>query len=596
MSDATSQIIEPCPACGQLVDVTDEMPFSEVSCPNCGEGMRARRQFNNFTLLELVGEGGMGSVFKANDLNLQRSVALKILKKEAGSTESDWEKLAQEAKITASINHPHVVKVFSFGEDHGQFYLAMELVEKGSLDDLMGLQGKVSEAQVLGVGIQIAQGLQAALDRGLLHRDVKPGNILFADSTTAKIVDFGLALLLIEEAQERGEIWGTPYYIAPEKLDNRPEDFRSDLYSLGGTLFHALAGRPPFEASTASMVALKHIKSQAVSLQAFAPDVSSETAYVINRMLQKNPDDRYASYEDLIGHLTYARDTLLEKSKLPIRKKERVEVESTRTRTVVGLVWMVTLLVVLAGGVSLYIFRDSVFPSEENAAAAEAGIKSVEGFNQSIAAGRAEFLAGDYARAQETYAFAVQQAENLQPSRNWALALQGLSAMMAGDTRESAEIFTRLEKDGLFSSKSDDQKLGNFFAELGRLMAASRSILPGTANNYSSDTFEAFALLAFGLKDWEQGHPQDAAPFLKAFRGSNPTGSDSWIAAFKPVVEPYVTDYALYEALAKEATKINGTAEISAFRKKVADAQQQTTTGSGIRALLDSLVPAKEEN
>jgi serine/threonine protein kinase len=586
MSEATPQIIEPCPACGQLVDVSDEMPFSEVSCPNCAEEMRARRQFNNFTLIELVGEGGMGSVFKANDLNLQRPVALKILKKEAGSTESDWQKLAQEAKITASINHPHVVKVFSFGEDHGQFYLAMELVEKGSLDDLMGLQGRVSEAQVLGVGIQIAQGLQAALDRGLLHRDVKPGNILFADATTAKIVDFGLAVLLIEEAQERGEIWGTPYYIAPEKLDNRPEDFRSDLYSLGGTLFHALAGRPPFEASTASMVALKHIKSQAVSLQAFAPDVSSETAYVINRMLQKNPDDRYASYDELVGHLTYARDTLLEKTKQPTRKKERVEVESKQARTVMGLVWMATLLVVLLGGVALYVFRDAVFPGVGGAV----GIRSVESFNESISAGREQFLAGDYSRAQQTYAFAVEQAKDLQPSRNWALALQGLSALMAGDRRASVETFARLETDGLFSMKADDQRLANFFAELGRLMATPTSILPGTVSNYSADNFEAFALLAFGLKDWESGFPQDAAPFLKAFQRSDPQAPNAWIAAFQPVVEPYLADFALYESLAKDAAAIRGTDAVSAFEQKVKAAKGQTTTGSGIRALMDSLV------
>ncbi len=590
MSEATSQIIEPCPSCGQLVDVTDEMPFSEVSCPNCGEGMRARRQFNNFTLLELVGEGGMGSVFKANDLNLQRSVALKILKKEAGSTESDWEKLEQEARITASINHPHVVKVFSFGEDHGQFYLAMELVEKGSLDDLMTLQGKVSEAQVLGVGIQIAQGLQAALDRGLLHRDVKPGNILFADATTAKIVDFGLALLLIEEAQERGEIWGTPYYIAPEKLDNRPEDFRSDLYSLGGTLFHALAGRPPFEASTASMVALKHIKSQAVSLQAFAPDVSSETAYVINRMLQKDPDDRYASYEELIGHLSYARDTLMEKAKQPIRKKERVQVESKQTRTVIGIVWMATLLLVLAGGIALYIFRDSVFAGDGTDGENSSATLSVDAFNESIATGREQFIAGDYARAQETYAFAVEQAAGRQPSENWAVALHGLSALMAGDTRTSKEVFARLESGGLFSAKSGDQKLANFFVELGRLMAAPRSILPGTANNYSSKTFESFALFAFGLKDWESGEPGDAAPFLIAFKASDPAPPNGWIAAFKPVVEPYLADYALYEALKKEAAKVSGATALAGFETKVKQAKAKTTTGSGIKRLMDSLV------
>ncbi len=593
MSEATPQIIEPCPACGQLVDVTDEMPFSEVSCPQCGEAIRARRQFNNFTLLELVGEGGMGSVFKAKDLNLQRAVALKILKKEAGATESDWKKLAQEARVTASINHPHVVKVFSFGEDHGQFYLAMELVEKGSLDDLMTLQGRVSEAQVLGVGIQIAQGLAAALERGLLHRDVKPGNILFADATTAKIVDFGLALLLIEEAQERGEIWGTPYYIAPEKLDNRPEDFRSDLYSLGGTLFHALAGRPPFEASTASMVALKHIKSQAVSLQAFAPDVSSETAYVINRMLQKDPDDRYASYEELIGHLTYARDTLIEKSKQPSRKTERIQVETKRTRTVMGLIWMTTLLVVLASGVALYLFRDSVFPTDGSDAAVTE-LFSVDGFNASIAAGRQELITGRYAQARQTYALAVDQSQGRQPSRNWARALEGLSALLAGEMRTADEVFYALEMDGLFSDQAADQKLANFFVELGRLMSRKGAISPATAKRYAGDTFEAFALLAYGLKNWETGYVRDAAPFLKAYSRATPGVPNDWIMALAPVAAPYLVDIRAYEKLRAEAARVEPGGR-EALLREIQKARGATTTGSRIKALFDELA-AEVEN
>src|SRR4029434_709553 len=137
----------------------------------------------------------------------------------------------------------------------------------------------------------------------------------------SKIVDFGLATLQHQAIKGPGEVWGTPYYVAPEKLENPPvEDFRSDMYSLGATLFHALAGRPPleaalfhpwagrppFEAETASMVALKHLKSQAVSLQAFAPDVSSETAFVINKTLIEDPENRYQSYHELIEHLDYA--------------------------------------------------------------------------------------------------------------------------------------------------------------------------------------------------------------------------------------------------------------------------------------------------
>ena len=160
-----------------------------------------------------------------------------------------------------------------------------------------------------------------------------PATFSFADPHTAKLVDFGLAIVMDEVAHARGEIWGTPYYIAPEKLDNQPEDFRSDIYSLGGTLFHALAGRPPYKAETASTVALKQLMSQPVSLQAFAPDVSSETAYVINRMLAKDPAERYASYPELVEHLSYARSKLLERSSSPTKRRSGWSSKPQRPKT-----------------------------------------------------------------------------------------------------------------------------------------------------------------------------------------------------------------------------------------------------------------------
>jgi serine/threonine protein kinase len=323
------RVIKACSLCEALMDVTNQPPLSQFRCPNCGQRLRVHRRFNNYRLLEFLGEGGMGWVYRAVDRNLNREVALKILKKECRANAEEYATLEREARITASIDHPHVIKVFSFGEDQGQLYLAMELAEKGSLADLMSVQPQLAEAQELQIGIQIAKGLDAALEHNLIHRDIKPGNILFSDPDTAKLVDFGLALFMDEVAH--AEPWGTVHYIAPEKVDDRddrPEDFRCDIYSLGGTLFHALAGRPPHTGGGAITIALKQVTSQPVSLQAFAPHVSSETAYVINRMLAKNPAERYASYRELVQHLSYARNKLLERSRQPRKAKERLVVET----------------------------------------------------------------------------------------------------------------------------------------------------------------------------------------------------------------------------------------------------------------------------
>jgi serine/threonine protein kinase len=172
-------------------------------------------------------------------------VALKILRPELSADPNEIRRLEHEARATAAVNDPHVVQVFSSGTDHGQFYLVMELVDEGSLDDRMAERGRVGEAQVLDTGIQVARGLRAAHEKGLIHRDIKPGNILFAGEEMAKIGDFGLAVAAEQNAEAQNEIWGTPYYVTPERLNNEPEDFRSDIYSLGATLYHAMTGRPP---------------------------------------------------------------------------------------------------------------------------------------------------------------------------------------------------------------------------------------------------------------------------------------------------------------------------------------------------------------
>jgi serine/threonine protein kinase len=310
---AQAPVVENCPACGAAIDMSGVPPFSDVSCPSCGHTFTARVDFNHFRILEMLGQGGMGAVYRAVDTNLDRGVALKVLRLALGGDSDECEKLAREARTTAAVDHPNVVKVYDFGSAQGQFYIAMEMIAGGSLDDLMQRDGLVDEATVLEVGIQVAQGLEAALEKDLIHRDIKPANILFTESGVAKLVDFGLAIVMSEEAQSRGEIWGTPYYIAPEKLDDYPEDFRSDMYSLGGTMFHALAGRPPYEADTASLVALKQLKSKPVSLLAYAPHVSTETAYVVNRMMAKNPDQRYASHAELVEHLRFALEKARER-------------------------------------------------------------------------------------------------------------------------------------------------------------------------------------------------------------------------------------------------------------------------------------------
>jgi hypothetical protein len=302
-------MIQACPACGMAIDTTDAEPLARVACPNCGEKTRVERTFDHFVLLETLGVGGMGTVYKARDTLLDRFVALKLLRRDLSGESDPASRLQHEARVAASINHPNVIQVLSSGTDHGQFYVVMELVDRGSLDDLIEQRNRLPEGQVLESGIQVAKGLRAAHRQGLIHRDVKPANILFIDEQIAKIGDFGLASAAAE-GTKKDEIWGTPYYVAPERLNNGPEDFRTDIYGLGATLFHAVAGKPPIEGNTNSAALLLDLKNHPLDLRAVAPDVSQATATVLERMIAPDPAQRFSSYDELVSEMEHAQHAL----------------------------------------------------------------------------------------------------------------------------------------------------------------------------------------------------------------------------------------------------------------------------------------------
>jgi serine/threonine protein kinase len=569
-------LLQPCTNCATLLDVDDLEPFAKVHCPICGTAMRVRTQLKNFTLVEVLGAGGMGAVYKALDTNLNRMVALKVVRKEYSSDAEYLGKFEREARITASVTHPHVVKVYSFGSDHGLFYIAMELVDKGSLDDLMSLQGRVAEIQAIAVGIQVAQGLQAAHQKGLIHRDVKPGNILFADAQTAKIVDFGLALLAEHEAEERGEVWGTPYYVAPEKLDHHPEDFRSDMYSLGGTLFHAIAGRPPFEADTASMVALKHLKSKAVSLQAFAPDVSSATAYVINRTLHKDPDQRYQSYAELIEHLEYARAELLDSSSGPRKPKQRVVVESAGQRKVAGVIAILMLLLVLGIGGGIYKFRDSIFGSSHQ----DAGTSTTENpeaatgrMHDELDAARKQMVAGDYGGALEALRNLDDETALTQPFQNWITVNEGLDCLLQENLSDARGWFRTVGERSHFSNDPSDSALVSFFSKVSAAMRGGGAISPAAGSDYGMDSEEALAPLLFALKDWNLDKFEDAGRLFAIYLTSTPKDPFQWVADFKPIAQKYADDEAAYEKVSALAAAADTPDKRAGALKQVEDLQ-----------------------
>ena len=254
-------------------------------------------EHGNFLLERELGAGGMGGVYMGRDKMLDRPVAVKVMLKELGADADFVEKFKKEAQSAARLIHPNIAQVYSYGICDGMPYIAMELASGGSLYSLMNANpGKTDVARVLKICQQVAQALQCASDQGCVHGDVKPENILLDANGNAKLVDFGLAGM----QKDTNEIWGTPYYISPEKVKKEPVDFRADMYSLGGTLYHALTGVAPFEGEDSIAVVKKRFEGPPKKPSEVRPGLSAAIDDLVMRMLALNKEDRYPSFEALL--------------------------------------------------------------------------------------------------------------------------------------------------------------------------------------------------------------------------------------------------------------------------------------------------------
>ena len=268
-------------------------------------------QFRQFELRSIIASGGMGTVYRAWDLMLHREVAVKMLKREMAADEEVLQSFYKEARASASLNHTNIIHIYTFDEENGQPYLVMELADTDSLDKMIDRDGRVPELKVLDIGIKIASALDTALKRNLLHRDIKPGNILFNTDGEPKLVDFGLAREAEDESADQHVVWGTPYYVAPEKIRRERENFHSDMYSLGGTLYHAITGHVPFEAPTVEEVIFAHVNTPLTPPNQVVPEITAATSDALMMALAKQPGDRFLTYDDFIMAFTAARSQLL---------------------------------------------------------------------------------------------------------------------------------------------------------------------------------------------------------------------------------------------------------------------------------------------
>ncbi len=251
-----------------------------------------------------IGSGGMSTVYRALDETLQRQVAIKLMNREVASDSDQLERFRREARAVAQLSHPYIVGVIDAGEDESRPYIVFEYVEGETLKERIRRQGRLGIPEAVAYAIEIARALGAAHARHIVHRDVKPQNVLIDEEGSAKVTDFGIARTLDEEGLTAdGRVLGTTDYVSPEQALGQPVTGQSDLYSLGVVLYEMLTGEVPFKGDNQVAVAMKHVREEIPDVQVKRPEVSAALAAVVDTATAKRQQDRYANDAELIADL-----------------------------------------------------------------------------------------------------------------------------------------------------------------------------------------------------------------------------------------------------------------------------------------------------
>ncbi len=251
-----------------------------------------------YEVLNRIGQGGMALVYRARDLALNRFVAIKMLKEQWAQDEDVVNRFSMEARAAASLDGRHIVQVYDVGMDEGSHYIVMELVNGPNLKDYISTHGPLDVAMALNIADQVAEALGEAHERQIIHRDIKPQNILVAEDGTAKVTDFGIARAMTSSTLvNTGSLLGTAQYLSPEQARGKAVGPATDLYGLGVVLFEMLTGSPPYQGDSALAVALQHMQEPPPDVRSLRPDVPEPVARLITRLLAKDADDRFSSAE-----------------------------------------------------------------------------------------------------------------------------------------------------------------------------------------------------------------------------------------------------------------------------------------------------------
>ncbi len=311
--------------------------------------MKGQKISDRYQIIKAIGEGGMANVYLAYDTILDRNVAVKVLRGDLAGDEKFVRRFQREALSASSLSHPNIVEVYDVGEDNGQYYIVMEYVEGHHLKNLIKKRGKLTTSEVIDIMLQITDGMSVVHDSYIIHRDIKPQNIMILENGLVKIMDFGIAMAMNStQLTQTNSVMGSVHYLPPEQANGKGSTLQSDIYSMGIVMYELLTGSLPYRGDNAVEIALKHLKEPLPSIREKLPNIPQSIENIIIRATAKNPKNRYADaremHNDLLTCLDEERENeekvkllypeITEDSKLKTSKKTIIEEKKPKVEQV----------------------------------------------------------------------------------------------------------------------------------------------------------------------------------------------------------------------------------------------------------------------
>lgn len=540
-----------CNSCEVEMDISALEPFTMVECPSCHAQMRVKDKFGPYILTRRHAIGGMSLVFVAEDCTLNREVIVKILSKEYSSNETRIAAFEEEARITASFNHPNVVRVFTTGRAFDRFFIAMELMPGGHLEHHIRERKKIPEIEALDLAIDVAEGLKAAKRAGLIHRDVKPGNILLDSKGRATLVDFGLALVTKDGFARASEIWATPYYVPPETIEGGEEDFRSDIYAFGATFYHVLSGQPPCNEESMNTKRLREAKQQIRPLAQLAPELSPTTCKTIDRCMAFRPEDRFRSYRDLLSELKNARTEAKQSDGTPVHpasSKPTQQFPKNKKNLVIASAIVGLIVVIIAAMQWSSNDRDHTPPSSiasTNSRNSTAPLPQGGNASRGNAIGsiyqQAKSALGrrSYRHAEKKFAEVRDHPNVLEPTGSWA-ACEAVAAAYFDARPDDARTQAKASLEIIEKNRREGKAIP---AEIPQLLNGLLQLKPLEETDFldNSKDYPLLWMLA-GLKHWSQGLFDRAEPYFTKVANLKLTQQNTWLAPYTSEAKRYLSD------------------------------------------------------